>query len=174
MAYLESLEESTPQQYRIKIMTELLMQANISGLDLNEFVGFFGAQVQAMLASPPNYNKYGQKARVWYMRGFYPGSSIFFKLVLCTRDSSYGGASYYAKVSPLRIEKRVTKNRIVEDNYQFDGSEISEDVTNRMENTFFGADHELKPLVPNKIKMPRCMSPKGMKIFRYEPLRGKG
>src|ERR1700686_1970990 len=120
MSYSVSLEEGTPQQYEMKVMSELLAQAHILGLDVEEFVGFFASQVQAMLASPPNYNKLGVKAKVWILRGFYPETSIFFKLILVTKEQN----GYYAKVTPLRILFRAKGGRSWDDYECFEGRDL--------------------------------------------------
>jgi hypothetical protein len=162
---LESPEEADAQPYRLKIMSELLIQATVLGIDLEEFAGFFAAQIQAMLACPPNYNYTGKKLRIWLMRGFYPGSPIFFKLSICKLNESMGAwsESYYAKASPLLVKPSKSRKAHI----FLEGKELNNNIINRMENRFFGADHKLEPMLP-KIKMPRCMSPKGIKIFNYE------
>ena len=169
-------EEGTPQQYKMKVMSELITQAHIAGVNIEEFVGFFAAQVQAMLASPPNYNKYGKKARVWIMRGFYPDTPIFFKISLIESNSDYVHLSdsmgYYAKVTPLRVQS-CWKGRSAEDYVLLDGRKLNEDITNRMENSLLGADHRLQPILEKKVKMPRCMSPRGLQIFNYKKPKKK-
>ncbi|CAM6003942.1 unnamed protein product [Sphagnum balticum] len=158
MSYSASLEEVTPQPYKMKVMSELLTQAHIAGIDLEEFVGFFATQIQAMLASPPNYNKFGQKARVWIMRGFYPNTHVFFKIILMENNaqtSSYAApGGYYAKVSPMRVMYSNRKGYTNEDFVTLDGSKLNEDLTNRMENSIFGAKHDLKPILEKKVRMP--------------------
>src|ERR1017187_4266587 len=99
MSSLAQIE--TPQKYYFKVMSELLVHAHMLNVNLEEFAGFLGSQVQAMLACPPNYNKFGKKARAWIMRGFYPGTTLFFKLAIATADEPSGG--YYVKASPLRV-----------------------------------------------------------------------
>jgi hypothetical protein len=166
MSYSVSLEEGTPQPYKMKVMAELLVQAHIIGLDVEEFVSFFSVQIQAMLASPPNFNMFGEKARVWVMRGFYPGTHIFFKLTLIANSNANNGG-YYAKVSPMRIMRKIKRSEF-EDHMTFDGTELNKSITDRMENSFFGANHQLDKILQKKLKMPRCMSPRGLKVFRYE------
>ena len=152
----------------MKVMSELLVQAHIIGIDLEEFVGFFASQVQAMLACQPNLNVFGQKARVWIMRGFYPDTHVFFKLVLIGGDKEL-----YAKVSPLRINFNTRGGKRWDAHMNFNGAKLNVNLINRMENSLLGADHKLEPIMYNKIKMPRCMSPKGLKIFNYKKPRKK-
>lgn len=168
MSYSASLEDNAPSPYKLKVMTELFAQARILGLDLEELLEFLASQVQAMLSCPPNYNFRGEKKRIWVLRGFYPKSTLFFKLTICHLEEDKG---YYAKASPMRVSY-YTKHKQVGDHYvAFDGIALNEALTNRMENTFFGAAHVVKDLLPKEIKMPRCMSPKGMRLLRYQPPR---
>jgi hypothetical protein len=164
------IEDGTPHRYKMKVMSELLTQAHIAGVELEEFIGFFASQIQVMLTCPPNLNMFGQMARIWVCRGFYPTTSVFFKLVLISRE---GG--HYAKVSPLRTTFRGRTGAASRwDAYTlFDSEKLNEDLTNRMENAFLGANHKLDPLLPMKLKMPRCMSPRGMKLFKYKKPRKK-
>jgi hypothetical protein len=153
----------------MKVMSELLTQAHVIGIDIEELIAFFATQIQAMLSAPPNYNMWGQKERVWIMRGFYPDTSLFFKIVLLPTNSE-SRPPYYAKVSPLRVTGRRGESFTT-----FRSSDLNENITNKMENTFFSANHEIKPLLNNKLKMPRCMSPKGVHVFRYKkPRKRKG
>lgn len=156
------------QQYHFKIMSELLVQARLLNIDVEGFVGFLGAQVQAMLACPPNYSKFGVKKRAWIMRGFFPGTGLFFKLTIGTEDSGSGNKySYFVKASPLRVNHFI-KGVNREASVVVNSDKLNEDIVNRMENEFFGADHELKNLLEEQIKLPRCMSPKGLQIFRFD------
>jgi hypothetical protein len=174
MSYSTSLE-GEPQQYSMRVMSDLLTQAHIAGLNLDEFVGFFASQVQAMLACPPNYNKFGVKARVWIMRGFYPGSHVFFKIMVAdTQDgagrmtANNGRPQYYVKVTLPRTTTTGRRGQTVEASQYFDGHKLNEDLTDRMENSLLGASNEIRPIVTAKIRMPRCMSPRGLRIYRFE------
>ena len=169
MSYSASLEDNDHQPFVLKVMSELLTQAHIAGIDLEEFIEFFATQIQTMLSHSPNYNYMGEKKRVWIMRGFYPDTPIFFKLtlILSTNDKE----NYYAKVSPLRVNFYGKGGTAYDSWVKFDGKTLNEDITDKMENVFFGAEHDLKPILRDKVRMPRCMSPKGMKIFRYKKPR---
>lgn len=172
MSSLGQVEEA--QKYNFKIINELLVQAKALNIDLEGFIGFLGAQVQAMLSSPPNYSKFGQKERAWIMRGFYPGTALFFKLTIGTDKDPSSRCQYNVKASPLRVNRSV-KGHQTEAFIWLDSAKINEDITNRMENEFFGANHELQSILDTNIKLPRCMSPRGLQIFRYDvPLRDKG
>ena len=168
MVQLASLEEATRQQYHLKVMGELLTQAHIIGVELEEFVCFFATQVQAMLACPPNLQV--GDGRVWVMRGFYPGTPVFFKLTVVSTITDDSRMSYHAKASPLRVmwHHPKYKSRKYDEHVYLMSEKLNENITLRMENTFFGANHKIEPLLEKKPKMPRCMSPKGLKLFRYE------
>jgi hypothetical protein len=126
-----------------------------------------------MLSCPPNFNMFGQRARVWIMRGFYPNSTLFFKIVLMENSENrrYSDGGYYAKVSPLRTHFIGKGHSKYDDHTIFDGRELNEYLTNKMENALLGAKHELKPVMTRKFRMPRCQSPKGMKIFKLKRRR---
>ena len=158
-------------------MSELFTQGLIHGLSSDEMLEFFASQIEAMFCCPPNYRFFGQKARVWILRGFYPNTPIFFKLVLIDTSVNnvyHGGAGYFAKATPMRAVFRGRGGGVYDDHRTFSSTDISTNITNRMENAFFNANHDIKELITKKIKMPRCMSPKGMKLLRIDKsLRGK-
>ena len=145
--------------YSMKVCATVLTMGLVQGVNPEDMVEFFATQVSTMLLSPPNYNKYGIKAPVWIMRGFYPGTSVFFKLIVARNDQGTWVRVSYPKING-------TKNR--PHTFHFDGARLNEAITDKMENTFFGAKHEVKPLISAKLRSPKCMSPKGVKIFNYE------
>lgn len=153
----------------MKVMSDLLAQAYIRGIDLNEFVEFFASQAQSMFNYPRNCRLTGTQDRVWLMRGFYPGSSIFFKLsIIPNRNQEYFDTPYYVKVSLPTVNGRKQRYNM------FGSKELNDYIVDKMENSVFNAGHDIKPLIDDTFRMPRCMSPKGMKIFRYEkPTRKK-
>jgi hypothetical protein len=162
---------STPSPYQLKVMSELLTQAYLLDVDLEEFVEFLASQVQRMIVCPPNYNFMGEKKRVWILRGFYDKAPLFFKMTVCTIDGMNG---YYAKASPMRVTYSSKRHATRVDNFvRFDGKELNDMLTDRMENIFFQANHEVKNVISEKVKMPRCMSPKGMKLLKYKKKRRK-
>lgn len=157
-------EERHNQLFKLKVMTELLTQAHINSVDPEALVTFLGSQVQCMLSCPPNYNKYGKKERVWVMRGFYPDTPVFFKLVVVEA----GDSSYYAKASSLRVATTLTKGGgVKEDHMMVNSDQINENAVASMENALLSADNKVHPLVTRQVKVPRCMSPKGMPIYSF-------
>jgi len=151
--------------YTLKVAAELALQAQLFDVDTNSLAEFFGTQAHQMCECPPNLNYFGQKAQVWVMRGFFPGTPLFFKMVVL--EQCPNPRSYYVKVTPLRVN-HVNKYRGKDDDFlHIEGEQVEELIVKRMENSLLDAKHDI-PLIVNTIKMPRCMSPKGMKIFKYE------
>ena len=145
--------------YTMKVCSTLIMLAYVSNIDPDDLIEFFATQVQAMLIAPPNYKMFGAAPPVWVMRGFYPGTSLFFKLTVARNEK---GTWVKASIPMMTVGNKRRADKFV----KLDGKQLNETIVNKMENTFFGATHQIKPLVEDKLrKMPRCMSPKGVKIF---------
>jgi len=160
--------EQIQQQYFMKVSNELLTQAHILDINTEELLEFFAVQVQAMLACPPNFKYAGQLKQVWILRGFYSTSSLFFKLIVMRTEGTAldtCGYPYYAKATPLRINQGWAKK---EKNTTINSGDLNDNITNRMENSFFNTNHKIKKLIPTKIRMPRCISPKGMKLLKFQ------
>jgi hypothetical protein len=150
-------------------MAELLVQAKILGIDPEDVIEFVATQVQTALAYPPNYNFMGDNKRIWVIRGFYPGTPLFFKLsVVHYRGEGDDKKVYAARASGLRVRLMTKNKEFFDHGIDFSGDDLTEALTNRMENSFFNANHDVKALLEKKIRMPRCVSPKGMKLFRFE------
>jgi len=165
MSSLVQVEQQ--QKYEFKIMNELLVQAKAMEIDLEKLVGFLGAQVQAMLNCSPNYSMFGKKARAWIMRGFYPGTSLFFKLTIGTMGDS-DSTDYYVKASGLKVTLTARNGRTHDSFVMIDSVKLNDSIVNSMENEFFGANHELQSLLQKSVKLPRCMSPRGCQIFSLD------
>jgi hypothetical protein len=159
---LESHEDGSLHKYTLKVTSELLLQASLAGIDLDEFVGFFATQVQNMFCHPPNFRMFKTTARVWIMRGFYPESSLFFKIVLIGESNPA-----YAKVTALRMNN-YRKRAQSESAVIFNSEELNENATEKMENILLDTKYQIRPLLPNGVKMPKCMSPRGMPLFKYK------
>lgn len=164
---MNELEDPTP--YDMKVTGEIFAHAKILGIDAEKMVEFFATQVEAMLMCPPNF-KFGGN-RCWILRGYYPGSSMFFKQILInpTSDRMGEGGYYFSKVSSLSVGFR----RHTPAHQTFKGNELRKLMSDRMENILLGASHKIEPLIKVKTKMPRCLAPKGMKLFRYKKPKRK-
>lgn len=156
---MENLE--LPKSYTMKVCPTLLSLAFVQGVKPDDMVEFFAIQVQAMLAVPPNYNFYGQTAPVWIMRGFFPETSVLFKLIVIR-----SGNDTIVKAS-IPIPK-IGKGRFVNKMVYVKSVDINRAITNKMENALLGGEHEIKSLFAVGCRMPRCMSPRGVKIFSYK------
>jgi hypothetical protein len=167
MSYSVSLEGER-RNFSLKVVYELLVQGKVLGIEPDALVEFMAIQAQNMLNYKHNFNLHGH--RVWVMRGFYPKSSLFFKLSICEArlsDGHISADSLSAKASGLRVKEGSSVTQW-EKTIRFNGNDLMDKITDRMENAFFSANHKVDPIVQDKIMMPRCMSPKGMKLFRYE------
>ena len=167
MSYSASLE-GNQRNFRLRVISELLTQGKLLGIEAEALIEFFTVQAQNMMNYKNNFNINGD--RIWVMRGFYPGTPLFFKLSVIEHllpDQAHGSDTVSAKASPLRVHNggRHSKwDKVV----TFDANEITDNITNKMENAFFNANHVVKPILRDKITMPRCMAPKGMKLLRYK------
>jgi hypothetical protein len=152
--------------YTLKVNPTLLTMGIVHGLKPDDMVEFFATQVPALLAAPANYNKFGELAPVRIMRGFYPGTPIFFKLVVAKND-----LGVFAKASvPMTVLRKVY---LVSGYLSFRGDDVSKQLTKKLENAFLDVNHTIEPLVTVPLKMPRCMSPKGVRLFTYKKPRKK-
>jgi len=112
-----------------------------------------------MLTVPPNYKMYGNTPPVWVMRGFYPGTCLFFKLTVAKNEM---GTWVKATIPVAQMGSRRKVNKVL----TWTGQQLNNSLTSKMENSLLEANNEIKPLVTNALRrMPRCMSPKGIRVF---------
>lgn len=169
------VSSGSPNQYRLKVSPTLLSQLMIMGVDGNELVEFIHSQIQTLISCPPNFRVAYSKSidptlRIWILRGYYPETPIFFKLSL-VKATDGGPYSYYAKASHLMVNMRRKwgeKNSTQYGEFHFNSSDIDKKIVESMENSLLGADHEPKKHMTGGPRAPKCMSPKGMKLFRYK------
>jgi hypothetical protein len=168
---METLEQLDPVEeassYTLKVCSTLLSMAYIHEIDPDDLVEFFSTQVQAMLTVPSNYKQFGHAPPVWVMRGFYPGTRLFFKLVIARNEK---GTWAKASIPMMHVGSKRKADRFI----KLTGKELNQSMVKKMENSLLGADHQIVPLIPDKVRrMPRCMSPKGVKIFSCDIPRTK-
>jgi (2Fe-2S) ferredoxin len=147
-----------------------------------DIAAFFAGQLEGIIRCPYNvtsfqrlYNNVGgvvtqiNNGRVtvpaWVLRGFYPGTNLFFRMTVvdCENSNLLGShpARYYSNVTIPRI-----KGRRIVDSHHINGQLVRDNDHKAMENAMLGATHELtKVLDGPKLKMPKCMSPKGMPLL---------
>ena len=171
MAHSESLKDL----YRLKISPTLIAQLAVADVDHMSLLEFTAGQIQQMLASKPNCRIHGKDKPIWILRGYYPGTSVFFKLTLVKVDNSrYGDCtfSYFARLRALQVNPRKGWGCSYGD-FVVMSSSVSQAITEGMENTLLGADHKIKPVLEKVPGKPKCMAPKGMKLFNYKKPRKK-
>jgi hypothetical protein len=158
---LETVEEVSP--YTLKVCSTLLMMAYVHNVDPDDLIEFFATQIQTMLTAPPNYKSFGKTLPVWIMRGFYPGTHLFFKLTVVRNDDGMlEGTWAKASLPMVQIGSKRRSDKFI----RLSGKDLNQAISRKMENSLLGADHEVKSFVTDAVRrMPRCMSPKGVKIF---------
>lgn len=179
MVYLESHK----QAFRLKLSPTLLSQLALFEVAPDDFVEFVYAQFHNIIASKPNCRVYGDKP-IWVMRGYYPDTPVFFKLTVVKTGEliNHAGQSYqesffyYVRAREHKTSWRSSYSTKFADNRLWHNkgelmvmsNDIANMVSAQMENSLLDAKHETKPLIPTIIKAPKCMSPKGVKLFRYK------
>lgn len=166
MSHLVALEEIKRPDYELKIWYSLLVQAKALGIPSNDLVEFVGTLIPKMLECPSNYKTLGaSKKDMWVFRGFYPKSSLFIKVsILKTNDTD--SPYYIVKVRP--IDAKMSYNARKKDRtVDVDASKLKQYMDNNLENHLLGTQHKLPNLIDQKVMMPRCLSPKGLPLFRY-------
>lgn len=178
-----SFSESPKELFRLKLSPTLLSQLDVVGVQADDFIEFVTAQAQAMIGCKSNFRLYNTGSQpdkpVWIMRGYYPETPVFFKLtvVKTTQLTGHGGNayqedfSYYVRARELRVKGRRKWHetmRMHHGEIVVMSSDIMKNITHAMENELLGAGHEIKPILAKGPKKPKCMSPKGCKLFRYK------
>jgi hypothetical protein len=158
-------------KYSLKVEKDVLSALAVADVDVDEALDFFASQIESMLRVPPNYQLYGHKLPIWIMRGFFPGTSVFFKMSMVRHDTpiNYTDAPRYVKVSIPITKSRKMKPSFV----MVDSETLRERLELIVENKFFNAHHELNPIIKEKIRKPKCMSPKGCTLHKFKKKRVK-
>jgi hypothetical protein len=157
-------------KYSMYIEPILLTKLKLAGIDINEAILFFGTQIDAMITCPPNYgphknglNKLPIEVRL--LKGYYPKTSQLFKISVIDRNGFFDNYKYTVKVSePTPKYKRNDYHKFV-----FSSSQIESELSKRLENNLLNTDQPISDLISLKdVKKPKCISPKGMKLFKLE------
>jgi hypothetical protein len=170
---------SPKQAFRLKLSPTLLSQLVIEDVSPDECIEFFAAQFQNIIACKPNFKGSTPEKPVWFLRGYYPNTSVFFKMTvvktgtLTLHDGTQCEESfnYYVKVTELKVTPGKTFRSKVFMNGGFISiysDAIMKRITEGMENSVLAAEHEIKSLVPAKLVRPKAMSPKG---YEAVPIR---
>ena len=170
----------TKEKFTMKVCNRLLIKLRMSGIDPTEAILFFGSQVEPMLRCPPNYGPNSSKSKnigiphdVWLLRGFYPDISLMFKISVM----DYTNRSFLFPPEDFQYRVTVTEPIIkasmglgakpIKYNSSFTSSQITNELSKRLEKEVLAVDIQLDPILSNKIiYTPKCISPKGMPLFK--------
>lgn len=169
--------------YALKIENDILASLAEAEVSANEAAQFFGEQIEGMLQSPPNFNMFGKKLPIHIMRGYFPGTYIFFKLCLLNTTQLDGrnypnmtaftvgdtpvGDNYFAKVSVPRF--KATRKKA--DSVYVSSKDIRKRHEEIFEKKLFDTENEITSLISTPVKRRKCMSPKGMPVFKLNKKR---
>jgi hypothetical protein len=175
-------ETTNKKKYLMRVCNRLLIKLRMSGIDPTEASCFFGSQAEAMLGCTPNFGPRSAKVTVsprqqlkkdvWLMRGFYPGTPQMFKISIAHNEAFEHSHEFFVKVSEPMIRFPTKKNErglqiTARYETEFDSTQIRDQLNRRLENEVLGLDHGIDVLVNKKaVFTPKCMSPKGMPIYR--------
>jgi hypothetical protein len=149
-----------PGSYTFTLETKLLVQFKAAKIDFKEAVLFFGGTIKAMQQSPANYGPHKDTTvkkymhPTWLMRGYYPGSTIYFRITMIKVDNN-PSAEYVAKVIVPSVHPAIRHSF-------FNGEEIDKLLEQRAERVLLGEEVVLEELKSQKINLPKCISPVGM------------
>lgn len=146
--------------YQIVIARELAAQLMIHHIEVDDFLEFADDQIQEAITKPFNYNKLGEKKPVWIVRGYYPDSSLFYKLSIIQNELIAGGTDIRVFAKSLDMRYKSSKRN----NLQFAGEKIIEIKRQKFENVVLGTSHIIEPICLELVRMPKVMAPKGMKL----------
>ena len=149
-------------QYNCHVDTDLVISVACTlGISENEVLGFFDGVLEQMHTCPPNFTRkpYTKKLdstamledKVWILRGYYPGTGIFFRVTLIESKPAWMDEwSIHASVKACYP----TKKRSI----PIDSKEVRKYMA---ENALLG-----EPVPRIELKPQRLFTPKGMKPFR--------
>lgn len=149
-------------QYNAHVDTDLVISVSMSlNISENEVLGFFDGVLEEMHKCDPNFTRkpYSKKTdsdgkiqeKVWILRGYYPGTGIFFRVTLIESKPYYSNDSmFFTKI----VACYPTKKRSI----PIDSKEVR---TYIAENALLDA-----PIPRLELKPQRLFTPKGMKPFR--------
>jgi hypothetical protein len=177
-----SLSEVLKKQFKLKLSPTLLSQLLVFDVQPDDFVEFVAAQVQNIVACKPNCHLFAtQNKPVWVLRGYYPNTPVFFKITVVKTTQHTGpyvgtytpDFTYYVRASELRVTSRKrwhTKHSLVMNGGEIIvmSDRIMENIISGMENSLLGTSNQTKKIISGGPSKPKCMSPKGMKLFRYK------
>jgi hypothetical protein len=153
----------------MNVCNKLLTALKISGIDASAAVVFFGTQVRCMMHCKPNYGPHRKvpsgtfRFNTYILKGYYPGTPTVFRVTLI-HDVSHtvSDANYFAKVTMPNI---ILNNKLVNKSVRFSSDTIDKYIAGVAETEIFGT--EPPPIVEvNKLNIPKCISPRGMPVYK--------
>ena len=163
--------------YQMNVCNKLLTSLKLSGIDPNTAVVFFGTQVRCMMGLKPNYGPQrkvpgllGFKFPTWLLKGYYPGTTTLFRISLIYDvNHTVSETNYYAKVIMPPI---VLNSKLVAKSQRYSSDTIDKYVAGAAEHEIFGT--EKPPIIEiNKLNAPKCISPRGMPVFKLNLKKDK-
>jgi len=174
------------RDFRLKVSPTLVSQLAVVGVSADELLEFIATQFKNIVSCKPNCRIYTSTDKpIWIMRGYYPNTPVFFKLsVVKTQQlTNHAGTQYhedfvyYVRARALEVKSKRKwhdKMRMSHGEIVVYSDEIMKNMDDRFENEVLGANHEIKTILPSAPKKPKCMSPKGCKLFRYKKPSKRG
>jgi len=175
-----SCSESPKPAFRLKLSPTLLAQLLVVDVKPDEFIEFVATQFHNIVASKPNCRLFSQPDKpVWILRGYYPNTPVFFKLTVVKAQSFQHHAghqyeeqfTYYVRARELKVNTRKKWNETLHMSYGeivVMSDVIMKNISESLENSLLGAEHKSTAIIKGGPTKPKCMSPKGMKLFRYK------
>lgn len=182
---------NTKEKFIMMVSNTLLIKLRMCGIDPTEASMFFGNQANLMLDCKANYGPTSAKVTnaqihqlkkpVWLMRGFFPETPQMFKISISTNEAYDHSYEYFVKVSEPKINPPTRKNHkghreiaVTKNNEsQFTSNILRDQLQERMEKEVLDLDLKLDSLVDKKVVFtPKCISPKGMPLFRLNYKKG--
>jgi hypothetical protein len=149
-------------QYNCQVdMDMVLAICHAAKMSETEILAFFDGVLEQMASCPPNFVRklYEKKEstikdKVWILRGYYPGTAIFFRATLILKTEDWVDTPFY--IAHVKASYP-TKKRMM----GIDSKQVRAIVA---ESALFGSK------VPSmlKIKPQRLLTPKGMEPFRLK------
>ena len=173
------MNELKKQKFIIRICNRLLIKLKMCGIEPTEAAMFFGSNAMQMLDCVPNFGPRSNKSKktelkrdVWLMRGFYPQTPQMFKISIAENDAFEHAYEYYVKVTEPAVRVPTAKSvRGLDFTVRYESSltsnQIRDELQERLEKEVLGLDIASNILISHKVVFtPKCISPKGMQIYR--------
>lgn len=156
--------------FHVSVEAAILIQLKAAGVKPSDGMLFFDSLVRQMYTCKPNYGSHKNNGMrkytydTWLLRGYYPETSVFFRLTLSAVPSTFNNETHL--VGRVVVPKYNAKRS----KYHLQ-AEIGEEISNQVAEKFLlGSNTEITEYPVDKVSLPKCISPKGMPFFK-PPLR---